>query len=103
MRYFYHYENLFYEPTNGKQFNSRNYGNLNNKLDSLNWEYRHDEEHIENDYVGEPDQYLTYSDFTETKKWYKKTMKKAHRTTVLSDGREYYSFQKGGLWLGGRN
>jgi hypothetical protein len=67
------------------------------------WAYRFDEEHIENDYLGEPAKYLTKSDFFQARKWFNKTMKKPHRTTVLDDESPYYSFKKGNLWLGGED
>ncbi len=96
-----YYENLFFNPEKGKEFKSANYGSIKTKLDRLNWEYRCDEDHIENDHVGEPEQYLTFDDFLETKKWFNKTMKKPHRTSELDNDMEYYSFKKGDLWLGG--
>jgi hypothetical protein len=95
-----YYENLFFKPENGKQLQSVNYGSLKKRLDAFEWEYRLDEDHIEEDYVGEPKQYLTNNDFLETKKWFDKTMKKPHRITKLDDAIEYYSFKKGNLWLG---
>lgn len=98
-----YYENLFFEPENGKQFQSVNYGSIKKRLDAFKWEYRLDEDHIENDYIGEPKQYLTDNDFLETKRWFDKTMKKPHRTTKLDDAIEYYSFKKGGAWLGGHD
>jgi hypothetical protein len=98
-----YYKKLFFEPENVKQFQSANYGNLKKRLDAFKWEYRLDEDHIENDYVGEPKQYLTDNDFLETKRWFDKTMKKPHRTTKLDDATEYYSFKKGDTWLGGHD
>ncbi len=95
-----YYENLFFKPENGKQFQSGNYGSLKKRLDAFEWEYHLDEDHIEDDYVGEPKQYLTNNDFLETKKWFDKTMKKPYRITKLDDAIEYYSFKKGNLWLG---
>lgn len=95
-----YYENLFQKPNYTKQLKSENYGNLKNRLDQLEWEYCLDEDHIENDYVGEPAQYLNGNDFLEAKNWFAKTMKKPHRTTKLDDDIEYYSFKKGNLWLG---
>jgi hypothetical protein len=98
-----YYENLFFEPENGKQFQSENYGSLKKRLYAFKWEYRLDEDHIENDYVGEPKQYLTDNDFLGTKRWFDKTMKKPHRTTRLDDAIEYYSFKKGDTWSGGHD
>jgi len=98
-----YYEDLFFEPKNVKQFKSENYGSLKIKLDSLKWEHCLDEDHIEADYIGKPEQYLTYKDFLEVRKWFNKTMKKPHRTTKLDDAVEYYSFKKGSVWVGGQD
>ena len=98
-----YYENLFFKPENSKQFQSVNYGSLKKSLDAFKWDYRLDEDHVENDYVGDPKQYLTNNDFLETKRWFDKTMKKPHRTTQLHDVTEYYSFKKGDAWLGGQD
>lgn len=96
-----YYGDLIFEPENGKKFKSAKYGNLKGRLDAFTWAHRLDEDHIENDYVGEPNQYLTDNDFLETKRWFGKTMKKPHRTTRLDDALEYYSFKKGDAWVGG--
>ena len=95
-----YYKDLFQKTNYTKQLKSENYGNLKNRPDELEWEYSLDEDHIENDYVGEPAQYLTDNDFLETKNWFAKTMNKPHRITKLDDDIEYYSFKKGNLWLG---
>lgn len=98
-----YYNNLFFNPGNSKQFGSANFGSLQNRLDALKWEYRLDEDHIENDCVGESAQYLTEKDFLETQKWFNRTMNKPHRTTKLNNTSEYYSFKKNDLWLGERS
>jgi hypothetical protein len=95
-----YYENLFFEPAKKEQLRTKSYGRLKNKLDNLNWEHRLDEDHIANDYVGEPQQYLTRDDFEKSQKWFVRTMKKPHRTTELDNALELYSFTKGDLWLG---
>jgi hypothetical protein len=95
-----YYENMFFEPESVRQFQSANYGGLKKRLDALKWQNRLDEDHVENDYVGDSKEYITNNDFVETKIWFDKTMKKSHRTTKLDNSREYYSFKKGYVWLG---
>ncbi|HJP63761.1 MAG TPA: hypothetical protein VJ844_09980 [Mucilaginibacter sp.] len=97
-----YYNNLFTKPNADKHFRSGNYGKAKEKVETLTWEHGCDEDHVENDHVGAPEQYLTYNDFLETKKWFNETMKKPHRTTTLDDGRQYYSFKKGDVWVGSR-
>lgn len=95
-----YYENLFFNDDKNKILPSQNYGHIKDKLDELKWEHRLDEDHFENDYVGEPELYLTKNDFLENQKWFNRTMKKPHRTTKVENDMEYYSFQKGDVWLG---
>jgi hypothetical protein len=45
-----YYENLFIKSDKKKQLMTVNYCNLKSKLDVLNWQYRLDEDHIENPY-----------------------------------------------------
>jgi len=96
-----YYENLFLENDDVRELRRGNYGYLKSKLDNLNWELRIDEDHIDDDAVGEPELYSNYRDYIETKKWFHKLMKKPHRTRKYSNGAEFYSFDKGDVWLGG--
>jgi hypothetical protein len=96
------YENIFFDAGEEKELQTGNYGHLKNKLDALTWEHRVDEDDIDDDYVTEPEQYLTYNDFVESKKWFTRTMKKPHRTYKFDNGTEVYSFKKGNVWLGGQ-
>ena len=96
-----YYANLSLEADDVRELRTGNYGYLKSKLGNLNWELRIDEDHIDDDAVGEPELYSKYRDYIETKKWFNKLMKKPHRTRKYSDGAEFYSFAKGDVWLGG--
>ena len=100
------YEKDFYKPDKGKVFNSSNYGQLKDRLEKLNCDYRLDEDHFENCEVGEPKLYASRQDFEETESWFKKLLTKPHRTVKLNepigDRTELYSFKRGDLWLVGQ-
>lgn len=98
------YENTFYKPEESKKLNLENYGQLKNEMGNFNWEYRLDEDHFDNSEPGNPELYATLADYEEDKRWFKKMLKKPHRTTKfkepIGEATESYSFEKGEVWLG---
>jgi hypothetical protein len=97
------YKNTFFKPDNIKKLNPDKYG-PSLELDKLTWDYHLDEDVYDNCTVGESSQYASPQDYEETEKWFKKILKKPHRTTKLKepigDVVELYSFRRGDLWLG---
>jgi len=100
------YENNFFKPDKVKKINPEYYGQLKNRLEKINWEYRLDEDHYDNCEVGEPESYVSQEDYDFTKKWFKELLKKPHRTTKfiepIGDTIESYSFKRGDIWIGGQ-
>lgn len=100
------YENTFYKPEDQKKIDPANYGKLSSRIQSLDWEYAWDEEHFDNTSIGEIDEYATEKDFYETRRWFKERLKKPHRKIKNpdpdSDVKEYYSFRRGTVWIGGK-
>lgn len=100
------YENTFYQPSAEKKLQLDNYGSLKEKLAKLNWDYRLDEDHFDNNEVGEPEIYPSRKDYEETKKWFEKILKKPYRINKykepIGDIIESYSFRRGHIWLGGQ-
>lgn len=98
------YENTFFKPEDSKKMNHENYGALKNEMEKFNWEYRLDEDHFDNSEPGAPDLYATMADYEEIKMYFKKMLKKPHRTTKfkepIGETTESYSFKKGVVWLG---
>jgi hypothetical protein len=98
------YENTFHKPVESKTLNPENYGSLKNEIGNFNWEYRLDEEHLDKNETGRPEDFNSLREFEENRKWFTKTMIKPHRTTKYSepigDATEFYSFKKGAVWLG---
>ena len=99
-----YYENLFFKPVYDKTMSVERYNAIKPKINKFSWDYRFDEDHIDKNWIGEQEQYLTIKDYEDSKKWYKSTMQKPHRTTIITNSanevEEYYSFKRGDLWIG---
>jgi hypothetical protein len=99
------YDTTFLEGDDEKTLDLKQYGALASKMQKLQWKHYIDEEHYENSFVGTPEIYATLKDYNETLRWFSRTMKKPHRTTLLDTPTdtyfEFYSFEKGNVWLGG--
>lgn len=94
-----HYENLFYKCADTKEILTSNFGALKNRLEKFNWEHYFDENHYANNEVGEHELYATHKDFEERKNWFKRILKKPHRTTKIDEDTELYSFRQGDIWV----
>jgi hypothetical protein len=68
------------------------------------WEYRLDEEHMDNAEVGQSDDYYSEEAFNKEKKWFENQLKNPHRVTKYKEpfgnATEGYSFKKGVVWIG---
>lgn len=99
------YDNTFLAGDDNKALSTFKYGILKEQLEKLQWQHHIDEFHIDNNIVGDEQQYATLQDYHETRRWFSRQMKKPHRTTVLhqptEDYVEHYSFKKGDVWIGG--
>jgi hypothetical protein len=72
------------------------------KYPEFEWEHRLDEELIDFNKLGYPDDYYELNDYLEEKKWYTRMAKNKHRKIIDSSIPEidYRAFKKGNLWLG---
>lgn len=99
------YETTFHKPEEQQEIDLSSYGSLSERMKDLHWQYAFDEEHFDNTTIGEIDEYATEKDFYETRKWFKERLKKPHRKINNpdpdSDIKEYYSFRRGTVWIGG--
>jgi len=99
------YENTFTKPENPKFLNLDNYGILSQKMKRLQWKHYLEEDHYENNFVGELREYASEKDYYETKTWFNKLLKKPHQITTFEEqingAYELYSFKKGNVWIGG--
>lgn len=77
-------------------------GPVTKGLDNFIWDLYFDEDVIEADLVGKPDDYSSINNYYETLRWFNKKLKKPHRveryTTPYSW--EAYCFVIGNLWVG---
>ncbi|GAB3230108.1 hypothetical protein J0A67_16260 [Algoriphagus aestuariicola] len=97
-----YYENIFFKSDNIARLEPNNFGPIKSRIENLNWDWRVDEDHFDNNEVGEPGLYSTLADFEESKKWFTRTLRKPHRTTKIDETTELYSFKRGCIWLGGQ-
>lgn len=99
------YNTTFYKPDEVKKINLDSFGSLKHTMESLNWEYALDEEHINDTYVGNIEEYETDKDFYETRRWYNRKLKNPYRLIKNdqpdSEIKEYYSFKCGNVWIAG--
>ncbi|MEZ5002821.1 MAG: hypothetical protein R2730_07275 [Chitinophagales bacterium] len=98
------YEQTFYQPSESKEFKSQNYGALRKELEAFNWEYRYDEDHFDNSFIGQPEHFNNRNEYESNKRWFEKKLIQPHRTIQLNepydDITELYSFKIGDVWLG---
>lgn len=100
------YDHTFFRPQQSRKFDAARYGALRTRLEKLHWDHFADEDHYDNCEVGDPELYTSSFDYEKTKSWFKRLMKKPHRTFVFpepeGDRTESYSFRRGDVWVGGR-
>jgi hypothetical protein len=99
------YDHAFLKGDDTKIIDTSAYGVVSGRLKKLDWEHHIDEEHHQNNLVGNIAEYATPYDYHQTKKWFNRMMKKPHRTTPYEEPTnecfEFYSFKKGNVWVGG--
>lgn len=93
------YKNTFFTPDTAPKFKLSDASSLADRLKKINWQYAFDEEHYDDDTVGDVNTYSSLADYKGHKKWFDQQMKKPHRVTQLKQS-EYYSFRVGGVWVG---
>lgn len=99
------YNNSFTEADDAKSINLNNYGAAKSKMANLNWIQHLDEEHFENNFIGEPLEYISEPAYNDSKLWFSRLLKKPHDVTVyeepINGAYELYSFNRGIVWIGG--
>lgn len=99
------YDNSFFKSDSEKGLKFSNYGPIANRLIGYKWEAYIDEMILEEDHIGNPQDYISQKDYIETAKWFQRTMKKSHRVIDFSDNdeeRKFYCFPQGKVWIGSR-
>lgn len=98
------YDSTFHKPEISKRLNTNNFGSLKHNMSNFSWEYRFDEEHMNNAALGNPDDYYSKEDYNQEKSCIQQKLKKPHRLTTytepIGDATEGYSFKKGVVWIG---
>lgn len=101
-----YYKNTFTPSEENIVFKYDRYGKeIQSKMKSVNWTLFLDEDVYYDDEVGEKEMYLSESDYFESRRRFKKIMKKEHKVKKfewLGENKECYIFKKGEVWLGGK-
>ncbi len=100
------YNNTFEKADSEKQMIPEHYGKLKERIEKYKWDLHLDEDvyyNIEVE-VGEPSLYASQKDYEEHKIWFKRLLKKPHRTKKfkepIGEAIESYSFKRGYVWIG---
>lgn len=100
------YDHAFLEDDDDKILDTSKYRSVAERLTLLQWVHHIDEEHHQNNLVGNPEDYASPKDYHETRKWFNRMMKKPHRITPYGNPTdecfEFYSFKNGDVWVGGK-
>lgn len=99
------YDNTFHKKDTPKTFNVKNFGSLEERIMQYQWESYVDELILEDDHLGEPDDYRNLKDYIENKKWLYRKLKKPHRTfTLIENGFEriFNAIPQGTIWIGAK-
>ncbi|WP_291143619.1 hypothetical protein [Flavobacterium sp. UBA7680] len=101
-----YYKNTFTASEEIIVFKNDRYGNeMQSKIELFDWKLFLDEVFYYDDEVGDKEMYISESDYFESRRRFKKIMKKEHRVKKfewLGENRECYIFKKGEVWLGGK-
>ena len=94
------YEHTFYKPDNPKTFPIRNYGKLQERMEKLQWEQALDENWIDTNTVGYPEEFESEAEYYTNRRWVKRKLRAPHRTEKTSAGEVHY-IKMGTVWIGG--
>lgn len=94
------YDSTFYTPETQKKFPIGNYGKLQERLNSFTWEYAHDESFIDDNSVGEPEDFYSLNEFYANRRWVKRKRQGGLRTEHRDDEEERFFYKVGDVWLG---
>ena len=96
-----HYNNIFLKAEDEKKPKTSAYGQIEDRLKMLNWQHYLHEDFIDEDVIGEPNDYTNYNDYLNHKKCFTQLMRKPHRVIIHNNGSKTIGFIKGDIWIGG--
>lgn len=96
------YENTHARPEHSIEIENSGIADVAMKYPEFTWEHRLDEELLNFNELGSPDDYHKMEHYLEEKRWYDKQVKKKHRkiTDPNFPDVDYRAFKKGNVWLG---
>ncbi|WP_303818685.1 hypothetical protein [Actinobacillus minor] len=97
------YKNNFFEE-NKLDFPSKKFSkNSNSLLSHFKWEHYSHEELIDDDYVGDVNDYVDKQSYIKTKEWFDKFMNSQHRIVKNElSGKDLHFFKTNDIWLGSK-
>jgi hypothetical protein len=99
------YDNTFSKGQATKELNTQHYGLLSTQMEGLNWALHKEEFHFSQEDIGEPEEYMTLTDYQENKRYLERLMKhrriKMHTTENNGEQSTLYAHQIGNVWIGG--
>lgn len=93
------YESTFYIPQVSKQFPEELLGKTGERAVDFQWDYALEEEHLDEDFIGDPEDFISDAEFLKNRRWFRNKLKGPVRISSY-DGKECYSIKKGNVWLG---
>lgn len=95
------YEETFYKPESSTpNLDFSVFGDAYEKAQNLTWNYAIDEISIDEEYLGESEDWASLEDFYDTRRWLTRKMKQPHREVKAGD-HIYYQFPQYTVWIGG--
>ncbi|MGJ8685669.1 MAG: hypothetical protein ACSHWW_13645 [Nonlabens sp.] len=96
----------FYEITHRKPekpmtIEKSGISDISSKYPEFTWEHRLDENLVDFNDLGTPDDYHNIEDYLEEKRWYDNLAKKKHiKIETPNSDTDYRAFKKGNVWIG---
>ena len=94
------YDHTFFLPEDKKEFPSKNYGSLEERLKEFSWEHGYYENFIDGRTIGVPEEFISLQEYYANRRWVKKKLAGPHRKEKSLQGEEYCLFKIGDVWLG---
>ena len=94
------YQHTFYKPGTSRTLPFQNYGKHQERLKKLSWELALDENFIDNQTIGVPEDFISEAEFFANRRWVKRKLSGPHRKEMFEQEEIYY-IEMGKVWIGG--
>lgn len=97
------YDKMFPKPAEKKTFPYQNYGKLEESLKEFTWEHGHYENFINEDSIGEPEDFVSFKEYYANRRWVRRKLAGPNTKVTSPQGGESCYFKIGDIWLGSRD